>query len=374
MMGPRPIGTSPNMASPKIGQGQPSQAYIQGQQPPTQGQQQYMSGGMRFPPRMHHDMSGPGPGQQYAMPPGHPMSPTGPGGMMRQRPPHFDMSRLPRPPRGMPPQQMMGGDGMPMRPRMPPQFMSPQHPGMPDMPMTSHPMPVSPMGMQTSPHAMQSSPLGMQTSPHGLQSSPHGMQTSPHGMPPRPPMMSPHHQQMMQQQQGAGPMPPSSYPAQTSMSGGGGGGPLASLANFHPPGHMHSVNTSMGAPMPPHPGHPHHMQRPGMFPPQMMGGAARLRMMAQGGPEGGMGGPHFRHQVMMRGMAPHGSQPSQMSPSPQMSPHMSPQMSPNMGTQPLHHLDAMPDEKGYIGSSGMSGPGMGMDPSMAMGGKPKMQR
>lgn len=146
-------------------------------------------------------------------------------------------------------------------------------------------------------------------------------------------MMSPHHPMM----QGG---PPTSL-------GGPGGGPLASLANFHPPGHP-GVPTSMGSP---NPGGPHHQQRPPMFP--QMGEArmgARLRMMTQ--PEGGPPGPHmmgpqFRH-MMMRGMAPGASQPQQQM-SPLRSPQMSPQMSPVMPGQPLRHLDAMPDDKSFMG-------------------------
>ncbi|XP_059154742.1 histone-lysine N-methyltransferase 2C-like isoform X4 [Physella acuta] len=347
MMGPRPMGSSPGV-SPKTPTGQPQQ-YMPISGPPPQ---QFMQGG-RFPPRMHHDMSAAPP---YGMAP-HPMSPTG-GGMHRQRPPHFgmvgDMSRMPRPPRGMPqhrpmPPEMMSPEHG-MRPGMPRhQFMSPTHPGMQDMPPTSH-------GMSMPSHAMAVAPHGMPQSPHGMQTSPHPMQqNSPHGIQ-RPQLMGQHHSMM----QGG---PPSPYP-QSSMSAGGG--PLASLQNFHPPGHP--VNTSMGSPMP----NQHH-QRP-MFH-QMMSDprmAAQLRMMT--GDNRHMA-PHYR-QMMMRGMVSQGSNPPSQMSSPQMSPHLSPQMSPNMPTQPLRHLDNIPDDKSFVnslassGSMGLSGMG---DPMMAMGGKQRPQ-
>ena len=278
------------------------------------------------------------------------------------------MGRMARPPRGMPhpqrmslPPEMMGPDGHPgMRPRMPHQFMSPTHSGMGDMPQTSMNMTPSPHGMPPSPHGMQTSPHGMQTSPHGMQTSPLGMQqTSPHGIQ-RPPM----HHPIMQ-------VVPSSHP-QTS-GPASGGGPLASLANFHPPGHL-GINTTLGSPMPG--GHP--QRPPHMFPQMMPGGdprmAARLRMMAASevGPQGpGPMGQHFR--MMIRP----GSQPSphQQSPqmtSPQMSPHhhqMSPQMSPSIPGQPMaRHLDAIPDDKSFIGQTLVN-----PDPAN-IGAKSKLQR
>lgn len=267
--------------------------------------------------------------------------------------------------RPMPPEMMGAEQGM--RPRMPPhQFMSPSHPGMGEMTPTSHGIPMSSHAMPQSPHAMQTSPHCMQTSPHAMQTSPHGIPTSPHSMQ-RPPMMSPHHPMM----QGVG--------TPTSVSGSGGGGPLASLANFHPPGHQQPINSSMASPTP----MPPHHQRPPMFP-QMMGEArmaTRLRMMASSG-DGGPMMPHYRHMMMMRGsqQAPH---PGQI-PVSQMSPHMSPQMSPGIQqTQPLRHME---DDKSFINnmpvSGGMPMPGMGDDGSgpplgmmsVAMGGKPRPLR
>lgn len=377
MMGPRSMGSSPGLP-PKASPGQSPQAYLQSGGPT---QQQFMTG-VRFPPRMHHDMSA---GPAYGMP-AHPMSPTGTS-MHRQRPPHFgmggDMGRMPRPPRGMPhpqhrqlPPEMMSPEHS-MHTRMPHQFMSPSHSGMSEMSPTSHGMPhgmaPSPHGMAPSPHGVPPSPHGMQTSPHGIQQTPphvmqqappHAMQqNSPHVMQ-RPPMMSPHHPMM---QSG----PPSSYP-QVPISVGSGG-PLASLANFHPPGH-HGVNSNMGSPIP----GPHH-QRPPVFP-QMMGAdsrmAAQLRMLASSN-EGPHMVPHYRH-MMMRGMTPQGSQPSPQMSSPQMSPHMSPQMSPVMQSQQIRQLDTMQDDKSFITSLPVSGslglPGMSGDAGMIMGGKPKAQR
>lgn len=345
MMGPRQMGSSPGM-SPKTTSGQSTQAYMPNVGP---SQQQFMPG-VRFPSRMYHDMAGAPP---YGMP-AHPMSPTGTG-MHRQRPPHFgmggDMSRMARPPRGLPhsqhrplPPEMMSPEHG-MHPRMSHQFMSPSHSGISDMSPTSHGM-----------------PHGMASSAHGVAQPPHGMPQSPHGMQ-RPPMMSPHHSMM----QGG---PPVSY-SQTPINGNGG--PLASLANFHPPGHP-GVNTSVAGP---------HHQRPPMFQ-QMMGGdsrmAAQLRMMASPG-EGPHVAPHY-HRMLMRGMTPSGSQPSSQMSSPQMSPHMSPQMSPQMSpvmqTQPLRHLDNVPDDKSFITSLPPSNTinlsAMPPDAGMAMGGKPKGQR
>lgn len=403
MMGSRPIGSTSAISS-KPSPGQTTQAYMQGQP----AQQPYGPGGPRFNPLMHHDMQG-SPTNPYGMPP-HPMSPTGAAaGMHRQRPPHFgmggDMSRMPRPPRGMPmrpmpPHDMMGSPDQGMRPRMPPhQFMSPSHPGMGEMPPTSHGgIPMSSHGMPPSPHAMQTSPLGgmQQSSPHGIPTSPHGIPTSPHGVPTsphtmqRPPMMSSHHPMM----QGG---TPTSVGMGASVVGGAGvpagGGPLASLANFHPPGHQ-GINTSMASPIA-NMGGPH-IQRPPMFP-QMMGEqrmANRLRMMASGDGSGipPMSHQQYRHMMMMRGVASQQGPPplppqhmhaGQMS-SPQMSPHhMSPQMSPGaiQGTQPLRHMDL--DDKslinmqaGGLGLGGMGDDAMphgGMMPG-SMGGQPRAAR
>ncbi|KAH9514337.1 hypothetical protein Btru_028795, partial [Bulinus truncatus] len=342
MMGSRPMGSSPGV-SPKTPAVQTSQAYMPISGPP---QQQFMQGG-RFPSRMHEMPAAPPYGMTQ-----HPMSPTG-SSMHRQRPPHFgmvgDMNRMARPPRNMShpqhrpmPPDMMSPDHPGMRPRMAShQFMSPTHPGMQDMPPSPHGMTHTMSGMQPSPHPMHSSTHPMQSS-HVMQ------QNSAHNMP-RPQMMGQHHPVM----QG----PPSPY-SQNPM--GGNGGPLASLANFHPPGHP-GINTSMGSPMP----GPHH-RPPHMFNP-MIGDARmanQLRMMAAAGESNHMQ-PHYRH-MMMRGM-------TSSTPPSQMSPHLSPQMSPNMQTQPLRHLDTLPDDKNFVpnllsgGSVGI--PGLGNDHMMNMGGR-----
>lgn len=333
-MGPRPMGSSPGL-SPKAPSVQPSQ------QPYMPPQQQFSMQGGRFPSRMHDMPAAPPYGMAQ-----HPMSPTGTSLHRQQRPPHFgmvgDMNRLARPPRGMPhpqhrpmPPEMMSPDHTGMRPRMGShQFMSPTHPGMQDMPHSPHSMQQPPHGM---PHAMS----GMQQSPHPMQqSSPHGMQqNSSHNMQ-RPQMMGQHHGMM----QGG---PPSPYP-QTSM--GVSGGPLASLANFHPPGHP-GINSSMGAPMP----GPHHR------PPQMFNQMGNQHRMVAPGSDMQS---HYRH-MMMRGMTP----PSSTPPS-QMSPHLSPQISPNM-TQPLRHLDNLQDDKNFVtnlpSASAMAMPGLGNDHVMNMG-------